>query len=164
MERPHLTIPTTPLDRVLEVVAIFSLIASIVLTVWHYSALPETVESHFNLSGVPDDTGPKKLMWLLPIMATVIYAGLTWLTRRPHALNYPVEITESNASAQYSNAVVMIRLLKTVILGQSASLIFFQHKVVLGHAEKLPGWWLPVTMICVLGTVVWYIVRAFRLQ
>ena len=164
MERPHLNIPKSPVDRALEVVAIFSLVASIVLTVWHYSALPDTVESHFNLRGVPDDTGPKKLMWLLPIMSAVIYAGLSFLTRRPHILNYPVEITESNAAAQYRNAVVMISLLKAVIMGQVAALIFFQHQVILGHAEKLPGWWLPVTVACTLGIVVWYIIRAFRLQ
>jgi hypothetical protein len=163
MERPRIDLPRTHLQRVWEVISICSLAAVIVLTLLRMGQFPESVPSHFSAGGEPDRFALGDVMWILPLLSVAVYAGLSWLQRIPHRFNYPVAITPENARSQYANAVGLVRILKVVILGQLASLTFFQQQVALGIAESLPGWWLPVSVVCVVVALIAYLVRAFQL-
>jgi len=164
MERPRYTPLVTRVDRVLELIAKMSVLSAIVLTVWHYGSLPESVPSHFNLSGATDAYSTKQIMWVLPVVALILYGGLTVLSRYPHALNYPFAITPENAPAQYTNVVQMIRWTKVIVLGQLSSAIFFQHQVIFGNADSLPAWWIPVFLVCMAGVLIFFGMRAFRFR
>lgn len=164
MERPLRPVPVTSLHRVLEIIAGMSLTATLVLTAWRFGALPESVPVHFDASGNPTRYATRMLVWVLPMTTIGVYGALGWLSRIPHRLNYPVEITESNASGQYANAVLMIRVLKAIVLGQLASLTFFQQQVALGIHNKLPVWWLPVTVGCILVSIVVFAIRGFSVR
>lgn len=162
MERPVSSIPEGPLDRILEVISLLSVFSSVALTIWHYTSLPESVPSHFNAAGNPDAYSSKPVMWILPVISILTYAGLTVLGRYPHNFNYPFAITETNAKGQYTNAVQALRWTKAIVLGQLASLVFFQHRVAMGWTDGLPPWWLPVSVGCVLVALLVFVVRAFR--
>ncbi len=163
MERPRIGLPRTPIQSVLEVISVCSVVAVIVLTLLRMGQFPDSVPSHFNADGEPNRFASREVMWILPLLSAAVYAGLSWLQRIPHRYNYPVAITPENARGQYANAVGMVRVLKAIILGQVASLTFFQQQVALGIAGSLPAWWLPVSVVCILVTVIAYLVRAFRL-
>ena len=115
-ERPKLNIPLTQSARLLEVLAIVGLLAFWGLTIYFYPHLPETIPVHFNFKGEIDDYGHKKTLWILPIIATLLYALLTIFNRYPHMLNYPVQITTANAERYYTKSTKLLRIIKLLVV------------------------------------------------
>lgn len=115
-ERPRIRVEPSPTDRTVEFIC-GALLAALWIGTWvAYNRLPEIIPQHFNGRGQPDDYGSRSFLFVLPALATVLYAGLTVLNRYPHIFNYLVPITEGNALHQYTLATRMIRWLKLVIL------------------------------------------------
>lgn len=52
----------------------------------NYGSLPATVPTHFNGQGHPDGFGPKASLWFLPVLATLLYAMMTFLKNKAHLL------------------------------------------------------------------------------
>ena len=102
---------------ILEAVA-----AAIFLETWLFAAqtipaLPARVATHFNWSGVADDSGPAGSLWMLPILSTVLYLGLTATRFMPDRwLNYPVKITDGNRDGVYALGREMLPALKACTL------------------------------------------------
>jgi len=85
-ERPKLKIQLTPTDQVLELLDWNVLL---VLWVWigtSYSNLPDSIPTHFNAAGEADNFERKASIVSLPIIATLLYIGLTLLNRVPQIL------------------------------------------------------------------------------
>ena len=55
-------------------------------------------------------------MLLLPIVALMLYALFTVLSRFPHRLNYPWAITEQNARSQYTHAQELLAAVKVSVV------------------------------------------------
>lgn len=109
-ERPKLNVPIETIDIVIELASI-----ALLLLMWghltvEYFDLPETIPSHFNAKGEPDNYSNKSFLWFLPLIATGIYIGLFILNRYPHLHNYMVNITEENALAQYRFSTRILRI------------------------------------------------------
>jgi uncharacterized membrane protein len=50
------------------------------LLAWRsYPSLPEQVPLHFNFRGTPDRWGPRRTIWLLPVVSLCVYALLSGL-------------------------------------------------------------------------------------
>src|SRR5579883_1223453 len=99
--RPVFHVPRTPLENVLEVLAVCCLIGLLVVAIWGWLILPAIVPTHFNISGQPDAYGSKNGLLILPIIFLLAYGLLTFVERFPHTYNYPFAITEENAPRQY---------------------------------------------------------------
>jgi uncharacterized membrane protein len=99
----------------------------------------------------------------LPGLAVVVYIGLTILSKYPHAFNYPVEITESNAQRQYVNARMLVSWLKVEIV---AIFCFLSWTLVQAAAEKQdhPGIFLYVILGVLIITIIFYIYRTIKLK
>jgi signal transduction histidine kinase len=97
MNRPKIKLKLSSFDWLVEILAAIALIILIVITLIHYSELPDKVPVHFNISGEPDSYAGKMGIWILSIVGTVLYIGLTILNRFPHAFNYTAKITMENA-------------------------------------------------------------------
>lgn len=115
-KRPKIRVPLTAADKALEVAGGMALLLLWALVVYFYPQLPETVPTHFNLSGEADGFGDRQTMFLLPVIATLLFTVLTVLSSYPHTFNYPVKIAEDNALRQYTIAVRMMRFLKLGIV------------------------------------------------
>ncbi|MBL7850082.1 MAG: DUF1648 domain-containing protein [Cyclobacteriaceae bacterium] len=150
--------------QVLNLVSVGAVLAAVALTAWGMGRLPDSVPSHFDASGTPDDYRGKTFTWILPMASVVVYLGLTWLGRRPHRLNYPVTITPTNAKAQYENAAWLIAWIKCLIAVSLALLIYFQQRVGLGLTDGLPGWFLSATAGSVMAVSFLFIARSFQLE
>src|SRR5690625_7494445 len=70
------------------------------LFVWQ--SLPSEVPAHYNALGEVDRWGSKWEMLILPIIATVLWIGMTILEKYPHVYNY-INLTEDNVRNQYLN-------------------------------------------------------------
>ena len=115
-ERPKLQIPLTASDKVVEVLCWSGLLFLWLITFFMYDSLPETIPVHFNAMGKVDRLGDKSSIWFLPIITTVLVAGLTWLNRNPHTFNYLEEITAENAERNYKMGTRLMRYLKLFVV------------------------------------------------
>lgn len=115
-EKPKLKLSLTSSDKLLNVISKVLLIFLWIAAIFFYFNLPDIIPTHFNFRGKPDRFGNKLTIFILAILGTIFYFGLSALIRRPHFFNYPVKITKENAAQQYGNATTTIRYLKSVCL------------------------------------------------
>jgi len=108
--RPKISVPFKPYDLLLEIGSLTLLILIWVHTFMSYGDLPETVPTHFNGAGEADSFGDKAFIFLLPLVTTVLYIGLFFLSKKPHLHNYMVNITEENAPRFYRFSVTVLRI------------------------------------------------------
>lgn len=157
MERPKFVPPREGIDLIWEALGLAGLIALIGVALYYYPSLPERIPRHFNAAGEADAYGPKATLFLLPIIGTVLYAGLTILNRHPYLFNFPCEVTPENAGRLYRSGMRMISSLKAVILISFAYISWRAILMALGEAEGLGGYFLPVFLLAVFGPIGYYI-------
>lgn len=160
--RPKIKISLTIADIIIEAVcaAIFLLVCLYLIFSW--SDIPTTVATHFGISGQADSFGSKNsIFFLLPFMV-VLYAALTILQKFPHIYNYAIEITEKNAEIQYKYAVKMLRVLKLIMVGCFSFIEFQTIRSALTGKNTLGILFLPVFLICLFGTLGFYIWKSLK--
>lgn len=115
-DRPQINLSFSPFDKWLEVLGWLALLVIWVFSIYQYFTLPDEIPIHFSFSGEPDNFGSKGFILSLPVIASILFLGLTALNNYPHLFNYPSEITEENAEIQYRLATRLIRMLKFSIV------------------------------------------------
>src|SRR5690606_3397029 len=154
-KHPKIKIKLSKSDWVVEIISYLLLIAFWMVTIVSFQHLPEEIPTHYNALGEADAFGDKETIFMLPVIATLLFILLTVVGNYPHTFSYAVEITKENDGKQYENAVWLMRILRVLI-----TLIFFfiAYQTILIALEKafdLGAWFLPVTFIG-LGLVLGY--------
>ena len=145
-KRPRIKLQLNQTDKVLEIIGWISVFGIWALPLINYFDLPEIIPIHFNGAGKADRFGNKTHIFVLPIISTLLFIGLTILNKRPHVFNYPGQITKENAVHQYTYATRMMRVLKLVIVLLFGLIVFRKIQIVNGHADGLGAWFLPFTI------------------
>jgi len=161
-ERPKLKIQLTPTDQFFELLGWGLLLALWIWTGTSYSSLPDSIPTHFNATGEADGFGRKASIIGLPLIATLLYVGLTVLNRFPHSFNFPTPITPDNALKQYTNATRMIRYLKLILVLVFAGISFQTIQQANGTGEGLGFWFLPLTLVLVFMPLVYFVVNSLK--
>jgi len=117
MTKPKINPPLRSVDIIIEALAAICLIYMVTQLIVVYPEIKQQVPTHFGTNGTPDAWGSKTSLILIPVVSIVIYAGLTILNKYPYIFNYPVPITEENASKQYQLAKSLITALKFTTTG-----------------------------------------------
>ena len=149
-------------DKILEVLGWVSVVGIWALTLTNYSILPEIIPIHFNGAGKADGFGNKTHIFILPIISTLLFIGLTTLNKHPHMFNYPSQITKENAVHQYTNATRMMRVLKLVIVVLFGLIVFRKIQIVNGHADGLGTWFLPLTMGMIFIPMLYFLIKSLK--
>lgn len=139
---------------------------AILVSLWAYlfsvfSGLPEEVAIHFNALGEPDRFAPKAGIFLVPGIGTLLFAGIKILSRYPHLFNYPVKITEENASRLYSIAVKMLTFINLAVV-IIFTLISIQIVFKAQGSDFLASWIFPLLTVIVLVPTIFFTVRMYR--
>jgi uncharacterized membrane protein len=161
-ERPKLKIQLTPTDQVLELLGWGVLLALWVWTGTSFSSLPDSIPTHFNAAGEADGFGRKASIVGLPVIATLLYIGLTLLNRVPHIFNFPTPVTEDNALKQYTNATRMIRYLKLILVFVFAGISYQTIQQANGTGEGLGLWFLPLTLVLIFVPLIYFVSKSFQ--
>lgn len=132
------------------------------VSIYVFVQSPDTIPTHYNASGTPDDYGNKASLFVLPLVASVLYLGMTALNKYPHIFNYMTPITADNALAQYTAATKMIRILKLVILFIFTLIVLFTHLTTKGTTNGLGSWFLPVALALLLAPLIILIARSLK--
>ena len=152
--RPRIPLTLSPLDKTLEWTGNVLLVVIWGLTVYTFLQLPSTIPIHFNASGEADNFGDKKTILILPVLATLLYVGLTYLNKFPHVFNYMSEITQENAPKQYAITTRMLRFVKLAILLVFSLIILFTYLTTIGVTKGLGSCFLPLVSILFLVPVI----------
>jgi hypothetical protein len=161
-ERPKIKRELTPADRIAEFAGWLCIAAFWGLIATKYAALPPVISTHYNAAGHADGSGAKATILILPVIATVLFAGMTLLNQFPHIFNYPVKITKENALIQYTNATRMIRYLKLVIVVIFGFIAFQTIQAAGGHADGLGIGFLPLTLGLAFIPLTYFIIKSFK--
>lgn len=161
-KRPRLKLQLNQTDKILEVFGWVSVVGIWALTLINYFDLPEVIPIHFNGAGKADGFGNKTHIFILPIISTLLFIGLTTLNKHPHMFNYPSQITKENAVHQYTNATRMIRVLKLVIVVLFGLIVFRKIQIINGHADGLGTWFLPLTMGMIFIPMLYFLIKSLK--
>jgi uncharacterized membrane protein len=161
-ERPKITLIPSTADKLTELLGWLILLAIWTLTISHYSTLPETIPTHYNAAGEADGFGSKASIIGLPVIATLLYIGLTLLNRVPHIFNFPTPVTQDNALSQYTNATRMIRYLKLILVLVFAGISFQTIQQANGAGEGLGVLFLPLTLVLIFIPLLYFVVKSIK--
>jgi len=161
-KRPRIKLQLNQTDKILEVVGWVSVFGIWALPLINYFDLPEIIPIHFNGAGKADEFGNKTHIFVLPIISTLLFIGLTTLNKHPHIFNYPSQITKENAVDQYTNATRMMRVLKLVIVLLFGLIVFKTIQNVNGHADGLGTWFLPFTIGLFIMLTLYFLMMSMK--
>jgi uncharacterized membrane protein len=161
-ERPKMNLKQTKADRLIEITGWVLVVVLWGLAISAYPTLPETIPTHFNATGEVDGSGPKDMIWIAPIIGSLLFISLTILNNYPHVFNYPVSINAQNAYAQYKSATTMIRFLKLSLILVFLILFNYTIKTATGEIDELGSWFLPLSLALIFIPLLVYIIVSFQ--
>jgi uncharacterized membrane protein len=164
MERPRLTITSKPIDNIIEALGIAGLLWLLGSSVYFYASLPEIIPRHFNAYGQPDGYSRKEIIWTLPVLGSLLYAGMTLLSRYPHLFNYPQRVTQKNAAELYTLGMRLNKSLRTII---ACLLAYMNHSVIqtsLGNQSGLGIGFTPVVLALIFGTIAYFLYQFSKIR
>lgn len=131
----------------IDSLAIVSLILAWWVALSSYPRLPERIPVHFGLSGEADGWGRRWMIFLMPLIATLIVA-LDWFiftrlkgsSKMPAAMELPLHLM-----------MLELTLLFAYITWRTTEVAF-------ERAKGLGVWFLPVVLLGITGTSAWMIV------
>ncbi|NVO19727.1 MAG: DUF1648 domain-containing protein [Bacteroidetes bacterium] len=147
------------INLLLEIISLIALISGIFLVIVSVKRLPDNIPTHFSFNGIPDDTGNKNEIWLLPIMGGLIYVVLTFVG----LLNKFMKRNDEKTAAVMGMVRSMILQLKLVFSLIFLSLIIGTILISDGQARGLgigstPTFLLLLALVLVIN--IWRIGRA----
>lgn len=160
--RPRLKIPLTKADKLQEVVGWGVLVGMWLMVILNYTNLPDTIPVHYNSSGIIDGYGHKSYIWILPLVAALLFIGLTILNRFPHIFNYLTTITQENALRQYTIATRMIRYVKIILTIIIGFIVFKTIKIAFGQSQELGYYFTPLIIGLIFTPLIYYIYALIR--
>ena len=161
-ERPKLDIPKTIVERIMDGAVIGSFVWIVVYLVSFWGVLPEQIPAHFNGAGEVDRWGSKWTLVMLPIIAGLLWIGMTILEKYPHKHNYMVELHERNIEFQYRNSRMMLNVLKNLIGLVFVYLSYIFAQVALGEEDSLGIGFLPVFLTLMFAPMIIFMIRSLR--
>lgn len=140
-------------QKIIEIACIAVILFIVVFWIAGYSSIPDMVPMHYGFDGVPTAFSEKKTILILPIITLAVYAVITILLFFPNTWNLPVKLTPENRGRVLTATRTMLCLIKLEVCALLAYLFVRSAKVMpLGAA------FVPVTLVVVLGTVLFYFV------
>jgi hypothetical protein len=153
--RPLIKIKKDRIDWTLDITVSIGLMFIWLYTLIHFTKLPHTIPTHFNIKGEIDDYGSKYTLWILPSVITFIFILFRILYNYPNKFNYLVKITNENAEKQYRIAIKSMRIILMNITFLFGLIIV---KIVDGAYQKsstLDWWFIPLLLFCVITPTIY---------
>ena len=163
LSQPKIKISKSAIDYFFEISAFLTIFFMWIFSIYNYHTLPENIPVHWGADGLADDYASKKMIFLLPIIITLLTTGLKLLNQYPHKFNYITFITEENAERQYKMAARLIRYLQFIISAFFAYILVKTVNDAHLHQSKLSICFVLILISAVMVPTV-YTVYAFLVK
>ena len=110
--------------KTLYLISISIFITYVLLLVFNYSEISESVVSHINIKGAADGHSSKKSLWIASLVNFGILILVGLLIKSPQSANYPVEITEDNKEDIYKKMQFFLSIVAIITTGIFSYMIF----------------------------------------
>lgn len=161
-DKPKVQLQLTLFDKVLEILSLVFFVFLWVITIWNYSALPETIPTHFDFKGDADHFGGKGHILELPIVAAVLYIALTILNKYPHLHNYATKVTLENIEKNYIRSTRLLRIVKLAILIIFSMIVIQTIEISKINKTAISVWLLPFSLSLIFIPIILFLVRSKR--
>lgn len=159
----------------LELVSLFLLVLALYLALSNYSALPDTIPTHFDAGGNPDGWSGKSSVFIFPALSAFIYLLFTSLniwfavTKDPkRMINLPGKWKAVLTAEQTEELRVFMNrclfLLKLLIQGLAAYGTYITIEIARGRASGLGAPWFlfTIAVLILAGFMIWKSLRITR--
>ncbi len=154
-----LLLDSEPLRAFLQYAAFAAMLAMWAFTAYAVAGphpLPPRIPTHFDLAGRPNGWGQPGMLWMLPIVATIILGLMSLVARHPRAFNYPLRVTPATRPRLEAIALGMIAWLQLEI---AALFLLIQYAIIQSARiarNPLPPAFMPIALLVVIGTAAWH--------
>jgi uncharacterized membrane protein len=156
----------------LELIPLFLLLITFYLAWTNYASLPDTIPTHFNAQGLPDEWAGKKSIFALPGFGAFMYLSLTsfniWLalTKNPRRyINLPKKRLENLTNAQAEKLLIFLNrclfVMKLFLEGLALYLVYATIEVARGRATGL-GFPFYLILAAIIGVVIFMVWQSLR--
>jgi uncharacterized membrane protein len=162
--KPKIKLGLNATDKIFEAIGWLAVAAIWILTLTAYSRLPEIIPTHYNGAGKADGFSGKGNILALPIVSTILFAGLTILNKFPYAFNYPTHITQENVVRQYTIMTRLIRYMKFIIVVIFGAMAWetIQNQSDSEQSQELGTWFLPLTLGLIFIPLIYFIIKSSK--
>jgi uncharacterized membrane protein len=147
----------TRLQKLIEIVGIILLVLFIGFITISWGELPDKIPGHYNAEGVVNRWADKWEILILPVIAILLYGGLSVISLFPQIWNVPQTKKESNKYLVYSTMKTMLILMKIEITANFFCISYFSVK-----GSNIPPLYLPVFLIVIFGSIGYYTWKSYK--
>jgi uncharacterized membrane protein len=145
-----------------ELIALAGLVFAAAVVADFYSRLPERIATHFNESGMANGFGAKSILWVLVGVAVLLYLTLTAVGGLSRLVRLQRPLAPEREKVVLAESMAMMGWIKAVMCWMFAYICLAMVRNGMGLQEGLGAWFLPVTLVVVIGTCGVYLMRIFR--
>lgn len=157
METDNWKIPKSRSDRLAGGLSA-GILAAAAFYLWaNWQAIPQEIPTHYGISGQPDAWGDKSSCVVVLVVGAVLWGLICLVERVPAIWNTGVTVTEENREHVYRTLKHML-----VSMRLALSLVFSWLTVWAAQARPLGVWFLPLTLLLVLGPMTFFLIRLYR--
>ncbi len=156
----------------LELFPLFLLVITFYMAWANYASLPDTIPTHFNAQGLPDEWAGKQSIYSFPGFSAFMYLALTFfniwlaLVKNPRRyINLPKKRLENLTDAQAEKLLIFLNrclfMMKTFIMGLSVYMVYATIEVAHWRATGL-GFPFYLILAAIIGVVIFMVWQSLR--
>ncbi|MFD1631900.1 DUF1648 domain-containing protein [Pseudopedobacter beijingensis] len=166
IDQPKIIIARNGKDKVIGLLCLLLVLFMWIIILVNLKTIPDNVPVHYNYQGKADLYSSKNAVFLIPVLGTLLYVGISILNHFPHKFNYPVKITKENAKTQYTIAVRMLSYVKLILLTLFAVIAYKTTLLTTesGHqTDSIGRWFLPVVLLILAFVVGIFVMKSKKI-
>ena len=146
-------------DIILNILCLIILVSTMLFLIVTWSKIPDKVPMHYDFAGNIDRWGSKLEILILSVIIWMVYAFITIIEKFPEVWNTGVKVTEENKERVYSTLLHLISTIKFIMVG-----VFAYLTVQTALALELSAWFTPIFILAILGNLLYWIWKLFRVK
>ena len=144
-------------DIFVEMVCLTLLVGVSIYLYLNWRSIPDMIPGHYNAMGEIDRMGSKKELVVLQIIGWLMYLILTVIGKFPQIWNTGVSVTEENKERVYRITKNLLNTVKLIMVAVFVYLTINSSQVI-----SLTVWFLPVFLILLFGSMIFFIIKLVR--
>jgi hypothetical protein len=162
MESPKTYFPFLNLpfwDKVIEILALSALVLLWVMTYRFQHIGAELMPADYDFFQNPSEYWASNMTYTIPIIATLLYIGITWYNTRGQYGNYLVQDDTEKREKLIEINQKLWRWLKFMLILIFLSIEFFSFHSGSGFGTGIPKWYIVVFPMMLFGPVIYFFIE-----